>query len=78
LGFRLVGEVHWLLLPVPEEPVSAPLLRALVALGPEASRRVPDLALWASPLHKGGKKEFPFFKEARHWDEVAEELGVGA
>jgi hypothetical protein len=79
LGFCLVGEVHWLLLPVPEEPVSAPLLRALVALGPEASRRVPDLALWASPLHKGGKKEeFPFFKEARRWDEVAEELGVGA
>jgi hypothetical protein len=78
LGFRLVGEVPWLLLPVPEEPVSAPLLRALVALGPEASRRVPDLALWASPLHKGGKNEYPFFKEARRWDEVAEELGVGA
>jgi hypothetical protein len=78
LGFRLVGEVPWLLLPTPEEPVSPPLLRALVALGPEASRRVPDLALWASPLHKGGKNEYPFFKEARRWDEVAEELGVGA
>jgi hypothetical protein len=78
LGFRLVGEVPWLLLPVPKEPVSAPLLRALVALGPEASRRVPDLALWASPLHKGGKNEYPFFKEARRWDEVAEELGAGA
>jgi hypothetical protein len=78
LGFRLVGEVPWLLLPTPEEPVSAPLLRALVALGPEASRRVPDLALWASPLHKGGEKEYPFFKEARRWDEVAEELGAGA
>jgi hypothetical protein len=78
LGFFLVGEVHWLLLPVPKEPVSPPLLRALVALGPEASRRVPDLALWASPLHKGGKNEYPFFKEARRWDEVAEELGVGA
>jgi hypothetical protein len=78
LGFRLVGEVPWLLLPAPEEPVSAPLLRALVALGPEAFRRVPDLALWASPLHKGGKNEYPFFKEARRWDEVAEELGVGA
>jgi hypothetical protein len=57
--------------------VSAPLLQALVALGPEASQRVPDLALWASPLHKGGKKEYPFFKEARRWDEVAEELGAG-
>jgi hypothetical protein len=78
LGFRLVGEVPWLLLPAPEEPVSPPLLRALVALGPEAFRRVPDLALWASPLHKGGKNEYPFFKEARRWDEVAEELGVGA
>jgi hypothetical protein len=78
LGFRLVGEVPWLLLPTPEEPVSPPLLRALVALGPEAFRRVPDLALWASPLHKGGKNEYPFFKEARRWDEVAEELGVGA
>jgi hypothetical protein len=78
LGFRLVGEVPWLLLPTPEEPVSAPLLRALVALGPEAFRRVPDLALWASPLHKGGKNEYPFFKEARRWDEVAEELGAGA
>jgi hypothetical protein len=78
LGFRLVGEVPWLLLPVPKEPVSPPLLRALVALGPEASRRVPDLALWASPLHKGGKNEYPFFKEARRWDEVAEELGAGA
>jgi hypothetical protein len=78
LGFRLVGEVPWLLLPAPKEPVSAPLLRALVALGPEASRRVPDLALWASPLHKGGKNEYPFFKEARRWDEVAEELGAGA
>jgi hypothetical protein len=78
LGFRLVGEVHWLLLPVPKEPVSASLLQALVALGPEASRRVPDLALWASPLHKGGEKEYSFFKEARRWDEVAEELGVGA
>ena len=78
LGFRLVGEVPWLLLPVPKEPVSAPLLRALVALGPEAFRRVPDLALWASPLHKGGKNEYPFFKEARRWDEVAEELGAGA
>jgi hypothetical protein len=78
LGFRLVGEVPWLLLPVPKEPVSAPLLQALVALGPEASRRVPDLALWASPLHKGGKNDYPFFKEARRWDEVAEELGVGA
>lgn len=77
LGFRLVGEVPWLLLPVPQEPVSPPLLRALVALGPEASRRVPDLALWASPLHKGGKNEYPFFKEARRWDEVAEELGAG-
>jgi hypothetical protein len=77
LGFRLVGEVPWLLLPVPKEPVSPPLLRALVALGPEASRRVPDLALWASPLHKGGKNEYPFFKEARRWDEVAEELGAG-
>jgi hypothetical protein len=77
LGFRLVGEVPWLLLPVPKEPVSAPLLRALVALGPEAFRRVPDLALWASPLHKGGKNEYPFFKEARRWDEVAEELGAG-
>jgi hypothetical protein len=78
LGFRLVGEMPWLLLPVPKEPVSAPLLRALVALGPEAFRRVPDLALWASPLHKGGKNEYPFFKEARRWDEVAEELGAGA
>ena len=78
LGFRLVGEVPWLLLPVPKEPVSPPLLRALVALGPEASRRVPDLALWASPLHKGGENEYPFFKEARRWDEVAEKLGVGA
>ena len=78
LGFRLVGEVPWLLLPTPEEPVSPPLLRALVALGPEAFRRVPDLALWASPLHKGGKNEYPFFKEARRWDEVAEELGAGA
>jgi hypothetical protein len=78
LGFRLVGEVPWLLLPAPEEPVSPPLLRALVALGPEAFRRVPDLALWASPLHKGGKNEYPFFKEARRWDEVAEELGAGA
>jgi hypothetical protein len=77
LGFRLVGEVPWLLLPVPKEPVSASLLQASVALGPEASRRVPDLALWASPLHKGGKKEYPFFKEARRWDEVAEELGAG-
>jgi hypothetical protein len=77
LGFRLVGEVPWLLLPVPKEPVSAPLLQALVALGPEASRRVPDLALWASPLHKGGKNEYSFFKEARRWDEVAEELGAG-
>jgi hypothetical protein len=77
LGFRLVGEVPWLLLPTPEEPVSPPLLRALVALGPEAFRRVPDLALWASPLHKGGKNEYPFFKEARRWDEVAEELGAG-
>lgn len=77
LGFRLVGEVPWLLLPVPKEPVSPPLLRALVALGPEAFRRVPDLALWASPLHKGGKNEYPFFKEARRWDEVAEELGAG-
>jgi len=78
LGFRLVGEVPWLLLPAPKKPVGAPLLQALVALGPEASRRVPDLALWASPLHKGGKNEYPFFKEARRWDEVAEELGVGA
>ena len=78
LGFRLVGEVPWLLLPAPEKPVSPPLLRALVALGPEAFRRVPDLALWASPLHKGGKNEYPFFKEARRWDEVAEELGAGA
>jgi hypothetical protein len=77
LGFRLVGEMPWLLLPTSEEPVSPPLLRALVALGPEAFRRVPDLALWASPLHKGGKKEYPFFKEARRWDEVAEELGAG-
>ena len=77
LGFRLVGEVPWLLLPVPKEPVSPPLLRALVALGPEAFRRVPDLALWASPLRKGGKNEYPFFKEARRWDEVAEELGAG-
>jgi hypothetical protein len=77
LGFRLVGEVPWLLLPTPQEPVSPPLLRALVALGPEAFRRVPDLALWASPLHKGGKNGYPFFKEARRWDEVAEELGAG-
>jgi hypothetical protein len=77
LGFRLVGEMPWLLLPAPEEPVSAPLLQALVALGPEAFRRVLDLALWASPLHKGGKNEYPFFKEARRWDEVAEELGAG-
>jgi hypothetical protein len=78
LGFRLVEEVPWLLLPTPEEPVSAPLLRVLVALGPEAFRRLPDLAHWVSPLHKGGKNEYPFFLGARPWDEVAEGLGAGA
>jgi hypothetical protein len=62
LGFRLVGEVPWLLLPTPEEPVSPPLLRALVALGPEAFRRVPDLALWLRPFTRVERTSTPSSK----------------
>jgi len=70
LGFAERNSTPWILLPTPAYPVSLDLLRSLIALGPRASERSDDLALWASPRHKGGIRDYPVFMDAQRWDSL--------
>lgn len=53
-----------LLLPTPEHPVDAELLKTLVALAPRLEGRTSDLVVWASPLNKDGRNDYPCFLQA--------------
>lgn len=55
-----------LLLPTSEHPVDVELLKALIALAPhlKLKGRTSDLTVWASPLNRDGRNDYPCFLQA--------------